>query len=168
MVARWQWQTRLLYSFRFTFNRKFWQVFSWCVIGIEGLVCPFLNYFLWFVVYFCVCVCVWFYCSCWGGEHCNLLALRLADALNQYFSPGNVILCLAQVLNSCFPTGLGVVRGWLPKRKPRFSYQMMGEWTLRQGKNPYPELQWTDSADKLADCQAPKYALGFSNMSTFS
>ena len=125
-----------------------------------SLVCSFLL--------LCVCVCVWFYCSCWGGEHCNLLALCLADALNQYFSPGNVILCLAQVLNSCFPTGFGVVRGWLPKRKPRFSYQMTGEWTLRQGKNPYPELQWTDSADKLADCQPPKYALGFSNMSTFS
>ena len=31
-----------------------WKVlanFSWCIIDIEGLVCSFLNYFLWFVVF---------------------------------------------------------------------------------------------------------------------
>ena len=56
---------------------------------------------------------------------------------------------------------------WLPKRKHRHTYQMMGEWTYGQGKNPSQSFHQTDCA-QLADCQDPKHALGFSDMSTFS
>lgn len=106
-----------------------------------ALVCSFSK----FLLCFCFCCC----CCCWGDEYFNLLALHLADNLNQYLSPGKVVFSLAQDLNSCFPTGLGVVRWQLPQRKPTFGYQMVDEWILRRRKYPCPQFQWTDSIAKL-------------------
>jgi len=81
-----------------------WKVltnFSWCITGIEGLVCSFLNYFLWFVVF--KCFCCGFDLVVFAGEMSAVTSLPsgLADVLNQHFSPRNIILCLAQALNSC-------------------------------------------------------------------
>ena len=81
-----------------------WKVltnFSWCITGLEGLVCSFLNYFLWFVVF--KCFCCGFDLVVFAGEMSAVTSLPsgLADVLNQHFSPRNIILCLAQALNSC-------------------------------------------------------------------
>ena len=67
----------------------------------RGLVCSFLNYFLWFVVF--KCFCCGFDLVVFAGEMSVVTSLPsgLADVLNQHFSPRNIILCLAQALNSC-------------------------------------------------------------------
>lgn len=126
----------------------------------RGALCLFLSYFLRLVVIYSFSVFWGFFWGVGKDKLCDLLLLHFADVLNYYYSPRDIILCLAQALNSHFPTGLRVVGRWLPKRKPRYTYQMMGKWTLWQGKKSLPTILLDRLCSQTSLLTEPKTYLG--------